>query len=91
MEVTNSFCSNLRVISIWIFNDMQINELFYKGNREKSLKEHTPKQFNLWRPSQQRKMNMRRSVRVIAKKEIIGKCNVTKAKQSLKKSVIYGL
>lgn len=42
-------------------------------------------------PVNKRKMNMRRSVRVIAKKEIIGKCNVTKAKQSLKKSVIYGL
>ena len=36
-----------------IFYDMQINELFYKENREKSLKEHTPRHFNLWRPSQQ--------------------------------------
>ena len=36
-----------------IFYDMQINELFYKENREKSLKEHTPRHFSLWRPSQQ--------------------------------------
>lgn len=62
MEGTNSFCSNLRVISIWmIFNDMQINELFYKENREKSLKEHTSTQF-MGGPVNKRKMNMRRSL-----------------------------
>lgn len=43
-------------------------------------------------PVNKRKMNMRRSLRVTAKNaEIIGKFNVTKAKQSLKKTVVYGL
>lgn len=63
-----------------------------KIEREKSLEEHTLGTSIYGGPVHKRKMNMRRSLSVTGRRgKEQGDFDVTKAKQSLEKSVIYDL